>query len=202
MQIPGATPRQRYRRDCAPHRERPQARRDELQPRHQHDGDRFLRQDDCGVNDLRRSRIVVPRFGQRRLRHERERQRAGRQRLGRSGTAHAIVANNGVLTDLGSNVAGPLHAPTRSATTAASSAAIRTSRTATARRPSGSTAPSRCSLWAVGGGYAANGSAYMWNPDTGVKLLDNPFHDAGYDLTATSASFDGSVVIGHGDDFF
>ena len=42
----------------------------------------------------------------------------------------------------------------------------------------------------------------MWNPDTGVKLLDNPFHDAGYDLTATSASFDGSVVIGHGDDFF
>lgn len=57
--------------------------------------------------------------------------------------------------------------------------------------------------WAVGGGnYALNGSAYMWNQSTGLKVLDNPFAADGWSLTATAVSADGSVVVGFGEDFW
>lgn len=136
------------------------------------------------------------------------------------GSAHAIVVRNGMLTDLGSNIAG------RSSRADAVSndgsliggyqdqedgyraAAVWIDGVEQVLTLEGNplqqvNAVSGDGRWAVGGGgYYGNGSAYMWNPSTGIKLLDNPFFDAGYELTATSVSFDGSVVIGYGQDFF
>ncbi len=52
-------------------------------------------------------------------------------------------------------------------------------------------------LWAVGGGgYYLDGSAYMWNPNTGLKVLDNPWAVEGKDMFATAVSHDGSMVVG------
>lgn len=136
------------------------------------------------------------------------------------GTAHAVVVNNGVLTSLGSNVAGAssrADAVSNDGTFIGGyqdmadgyrAAAVWINGTEQVLTLNGDplqqvNGVSGNGQWAVGGGgYYANGSAFMWNPNTGVKLLDNPFFDAGYELTATSVSFDGSVVIGYGQDIF
>ena len=137
-----------------------------------------------------------------------------------AGTAHAIVVRDGVLTDLGSNVAGAssradavsndghLIGGYQDQEDGYRAAAVWIDGVEQVLTLGGNplqqvNAVSGDGQWAVGGGgYYGNGSAYMWNPNTGVKLLDNPFYDAGYELTATSVSFDGSVVIGYGQDFF
>ena len=136
------------------------------------------------------------------------------------GTAHAIVVRDGVLTDLGSNVAGAssradavsndghLIGGYQDQEDGYRAAAVWIDGVEQVLTLGGNplqqvNAISGNGQWAVGGGgYYGNGSAYMWNPITGVKLLDNPFYDAGYELTATSVSFDGSVVIGYGQDLF
>lgn len=53
-----------------------------------------------------------------------------------------------------------------------------------------------------GGGYATEGRAYLWNKDTGVTLLDNPFAADGWELRATCVNEDGTVVIGVGQNFW
>lgn len=134
------------------------------------------------------------------------------------GKAHAVVVRNGVLSDLGSKFPGQSSRADAVSNDGSfiggyqdlpngfRAAAVWMNDTEQvlrlgARPLQQVNAVSGDGQWAVGGGgYAANGSAYMWNPDSGVKLLDNPFAEAGFALTATSVSYDGSVVIGYGED--
>jgi hypothetical protein len=135
--------------------------------------------------------------------------------------AHAIVVRNGVLSELGSSVAG------RSSRADAVSNdgsliggyqdredgwraaavwidGVQQVLTTQGGDPLGWVNDvSGDGMWAVGGGgYYAGGSAYMWNRNTGVKYLDNPFAADGWEMYATSVSFDGSVVIGYAQDLF
>lgn len=137
-----------------------------------------------------------------------------------AGNAHAIVVNNGVLSDLGSNVAdrssradavsndGSFIGGYQDQSDGFRAAAVWINGVEKVLDYNGIPLSqvhgiSGDGQWAVGGGgYAVDGSAYMWNPTTGLKLLDNPFAADGWELTATSVSFDGSVVIGYGQDFF
>ena len=139
-----------------------------------------------------------------------------------AGSANAIIVKNGVLTDLGSNVAG------RSSRADAVSDdgsligghqdredgyrsgavwinGVEKLLTTQGGDPLGWVSDvSGNGEWAVGGGgYYVGGSAYMWNGtiDT-INLLDNPFYNDGWEMTATSVSFDGSVVIGYAQDWF
>ena len=137
-----------------------------------------------------------------------------------AGNANAIVVNNGVLTDLGTSVAG------RSSRADAISddgsliggyqdqfdgyraAAVWQNGVQTVLMngadPLGQVNDvSGDGNWAVGGGnYALNGSAYKWNKNTGLVELDNPFAADGWSMTATATNFDGSVVVGYAEDFF
>ena len=138
-----------------------------------------------------------------------------------AGNAHAIVVRDGVLTDLGSNIAGRssradavsndgrLIGGYQDREDGYRSAAVWVDGVEQLLEYNGIPLQQVNGIsgngeWAVGGGgFATNGSAYMWNATTGdIKLLDNPFADAGFELRATSVSFDGSVVIGYGEDFF
>lgn len=136
------------------------------------------------------------------------------------GTAHAIMLKDGTLTDLGSSVVGAssrADAVSNDGSFIGGYQDMADGYRAAAVWINGSqqvltlggeplqqvNGVSGDGQWAVGGGgYAADGSAFMWNRNTGLKLLDNPFFDAGYALTATSVSFDGSVVVGYGEDIF
>lgn len=135
-----------------------------------------------------------------------------------AGSTHAIVVKNGVLTDLGSNVAG---ASSRADAVSDDgsfiggfqdqsdgyrAAAVWINGVEQVLTLGGDPLAqvndvSGNGQWAVGGGggYVAGGSAYMWNLNSGVKLLDNPFFAAGFSLTATAVSFDGSVIVGYGE---
>lgn len=133
-----------------------------------------------------------------------------------AGHAHAIRINNGIVTDLGTNLTG--HSSRAQAVSADGTliggydedsggfwqGAVWKNGVETLLTDGGGNelgevdAISGDGNW-VFGGTDLNGNAYRWNENTGSETFDNPF---GLSMTAAGASYDGSVVVGMAGDFF
>lgn len=132
-----------------------------------------------------------------------------------AGNTHAVRWQNGVLTDLGSMIDnrstrangvsgdGSVIGGWQDRADGYRSASVWINGAQTLLEVGGeplgeAMAVSRDGNWVVGqGGWYGGNRAFMWNPNSGLTFINNPWESMGREMVATAVNGDGTLVVGY-----